>query len=116
MLPQRVHEEGGYRKKGKTPEQTQAILEGAEALIDAGVFAIILESVTPSASREITAAIPVPTIGIGCGEATCDGEIAVVTDLLGSYPWFVPPFAQPEANLSSDISAAARKYISRVRG
>jgi 3-methyl-2-oxobutanoate hydroxymethyltransferase len=116
MLPQRVLEEGGYHKKGKTPEQTQAILEGAEALIAAGVFAIILESVTPSASREITAAIPVPTIGIGCGEATCDGEIAVVTDLLGSYPWFVPPFAQPEANLSGDISAAARKYIARVRG
>jgi 3-methyl-2-oxobutanoate hydroxymethyltransferase len=116
MLPQRVLEEGGYHKKGKTPEQTQAILEGAEALIDAGVFAIILESVTPSASREITAAIPVLTIGIGCGDSTCDGEIAVVTDLLGSYPWFVPPFAQPEANLSGGISAAARKYIARVRG
>ena len=115
MLPQRVHEEGGYRKKGKTPEQTQAILEGAEALIDAGVFAIILESVTPSASREITAAISVPTIGIGCGDGSCDGEIAVVTDLLGSYPWFVPPFARPEANLSGDISEAARKYIQRIR-
>jgi len=116
MLPQRVLEEGGYHKKGKTPEQTQAILEGAEALIAAGVFAIILESVTPSASREITAAIQVPTIGIGCGDATCDGEIAVVTGLLGSYPWFVPPFAKPEANLSGDISAAAGKFVARVRG
>lgn len=116
MLPQRVLEEGGYHKKGKTPEQTRAILEGAESLIEAGVFAIILESVTPSASREITAAISVPTIGIGCGEGTCDGEIAVVTDLLGSFPWFVPPFAQPEANLSGETSAAARKYIARVCG
>ena len=76
----------------------------------------MLESVTPSASREITAAIPVPTIGIGCGDGTCDGEIAVVTDLLGSYPWFVPPFAKPEADLSGSISAAVRKYIARVRG
>lgn len=115
MLPQRVLEEGGYHKKGKTPEQTQAILEGAEALIDAGVFAIVLESVTPSASREITAAISVPTIGIGCGEGTCDGEIAVVTDLLGSFPWFIPPFAKPEADLAGATSAAAAKYIARVR-
>ena len=99
-----------------TEEQAKAILEGAEALIAAGVFAIILESVTPAASREITAAIPVPTIGIGCGESTCDGEIAVITDLLGSFPWFVPPFAKPEANLAADTIDAGRKYIERVRG
>ena len=115
MLPQRVIEEGGYRKKGKTPEQTRTIMEGAEALIDAGVFAIVLESVTPAAAEKITHEIAIPTIGIGCGEGTCDGEIAVVTDLLGSYPWFVPPFAKPEANLSGETSKAAAAYISRVR-
>ena len=115
MLPQRVLEEGGYHKKGKTPEQTRAILEGAEALISAGVFAIILESVTPAASREITAAIAVPTIGIGCGDGTCDGEIAVATYLLGSFPWFVPPFAKPEADLAAATTAAAKRYIARVR-
>ncbi len=116
MLPQRVLEEGGYHKKGKTPAQIRAILEGAEALIDAGVFAIILESVTPASSREITAAISVPTIGIGCGEGTCDGEIAVITDLLGSFPWFVPPFAKPETDVAGATIAAARKYVSRVSG
>lgn len=115
MLPQRVLEEGGYHKKGKTPEQTQAILDGAHALIDAGVFAIILESVTPAAAKIITETISVPTIGIGCGESTCDGEITVITDLLGSFPWFVPPFAKPEANLSNSILDAAKKYIARVR-
>jgi 3-methyl-2-oxobutanoate hydroxymethyltransferase len=115
MLPQRVLEEGGYHKKGKTPEQTQAILDGAHALISAGVFAIILESVTPVAAKIITQSISVPTIGIGCGESTCDGEIAVITDLLGSFPWFVPPFAKSEANLSISILDAAAKYIARVR-
>lgn len=115
MLPQRVLEEGGYHKKGKTPEQTQAILDGANALIDAGVFAIVLESVAPAAARIITQTISVPTIGIGCGESTCDGEIAVITDLLGSFPWFVPPFAKPEANLANSILDAAAKYIARVR-
>jgi len=115
MLPQRVIEEGGYHKKGKTPQQTRDILDGAKALIEAGAFAIVLESVTPAAAAEITAAISVPTIGIGCGEATCDGEIAVVTDLLGSYPWFVPPFAKPETDLASATTQAAKKYIARVR-
>lgn len=116
MLPQRVLEEGGYRKKGKTPEQTREILAGATALIEAGAFAIVLESLTPCSAEKITASIAVPTIGIGCGETTCDGEIAVVTDLLGSYPWFTPPFAKPEANLSQNTRAAATAYISRVRG
>ena len=114
MLPQRVLEEGGYHKKGKTPEQTEALRQGAQALIDAGVFAIVFESVIPETARQLTAALAVPTIGIGCGDHTCDGEVAVVTDLLGSYPWFVPPFARPEADLASTIRSAADRYLSRV--
>ena len=116
VLPQSVLEEGGYHKKGKSPEEMQAILEGAEALIEAGVFAIVLESVTPRAAEMITRSISVPTIGIGCGKGTCDGEIAVITDLLGSFPWFVPPFARPEADLSGETSRAVAAYISRVKG
>ena len=116
MLPQRVLEEGGYRKKGKTPEQADAILEDAQALIDAGVSAIVLESVVPATARMISEKVPVPTIGIGCGEETCDGEVAVVTDLLGSYPWFVPPFARPEADVAEVIRDAVAKYVARVTG
>lgn len=115
MLPQRVIEEGGYHKKGKTPEQSNALREGAQALIDAGVFAIILESVIPTTARELTASLSVPTIGIGCGGHTCDGEIAVITDVLGSFPWFVPPFAKPEADLAKSIRHAASCYIARVQ-
>ncbi len=115
MLPQQVLEEGGYHKKGKTPEQTRALIEGAQALVEAGVFAIVLESVAAPAAREITAFISVPTIGIGCGENSCDGEIAVISDLLGSFPWFVPPFAKPEANLAAISTAAAEAYLKRVK-
>lgn len=114
MLPQRVLEEGGYRKKGKTAEQAEAILEDAVALIDAGVSAIVLESVVPATARMISEKVSVPTIGIGCGEDTCDGEVAVVTDLLGSYPWFVPPFARPEADVAAVIRDAVMKYVARV--
>lgn len=116
MLPQRVLEEGGYHKKGKTPEQTQALLEGAEAIIAAGVFAIVLESIIPETAKLLTTSISVPTIGIGCGVGNCDGEVAVLTDLLGSYPWFVPPFAKPEANLADITRQAVMRYISRVAG
>lgn len=115
MLPQRVLEEGGYHKKGRTPEQVEALHEGADALVRAGVFAIVLESVVPEVAAELTTILPVPTIGIGCGETTCDGEVAVVTDLLGSYPWFVPPFARPEADVASAIRAAAASYVKRIR-
>jgi 3-methyl-2-oxobutanoate hydroxymethyltransferase len=114
MLPQRVLEEGGYRKKGKTPEQTEAIREGAQALIDAGVSAIVFESIIPETARLLSGSLAVPTIGIGCGDHTCDGEVAVVTDLLGSYPWFVPPFAKPEASIAQVIREAVARYVARV--
>jgi len=114
MLPQRVIEEGGYHKKGKTPEQIEAIREGAEAIIDAGVFAIVFESIIPETARLLSASISVPTIGIGCGHRNCDGEIAVLTDLLGSYPWFVPPFAKPEADVAAITRAAVARYVARV--
>jgi len=114
MLPQSVVEEGGYHKTGKTPDQAAELLAGAQALVAAGVCAIVLESVVAATARLITEQIAVPTIGIGSGEGTCDGEVAVVTDLLGSFPWFVPPFARPEANLADATREAAAKYLARV--
>jgi 3-methyl-2-oxobutanoate hydroxymethyltransferase len=64
----------------------------------------------------LTQQLSVPTIGIGCGVNTCDGEVAVVTDLLGSYPWFVPPFAKPEADVAAAVRDAVAKYVARVTG
>jgi 3-methyl-2-oxobutanoate hydroxymethyltransferase len=116
MLPQHVIEEGGYRKKGKTPAAAEQLLADAHALEQAGACALVLESIVPQVAAQVTSAIRIPTIGIGCGEITCDGEVAVITDLLGSYPWFVPPFAKPEADLATHIMNAARAYQQRVRG
>jgi len=115
MLPQRVKEEGGYKKKGKSEAEVEAILEGALALQEAGCFAIVLESVLPSVSRSITTALDIPTIGIGCGEKTCDGEIAVITDVIGSYPWFVPPFATARADVASEITKAVQGYLEAMQ-
>ena len=114
MLPQRVLTEGGYRKKGKTPEQAADLMAGAHALVDAGVFSIVLESVIPATAAQLTRDLLVPTIGIGSGGPTCDGEVAVITDVLGSFPWFVPPFAKPEADLAGMTREAVRRYVERV--
>lgn len=111
MLPQRVKEEGGYKKKGKSDSEVEALFEGALALQDAGCFAIVLESVIPDVATRLTKALDIPTIGIGCGGQTCDGEIAVITDVIGSYPWFVPPFAKQRANIAEETSRAVREFL-----
>jgi 3-methyl-2-oxobutanoate hydroxymethyltransferase len=116
MLPQRVKEEGGYKKKGKTDQETRDLLEGALALQDAGISALVLESVLPEPARHLTDLLDVPTIGIGCGQGNCDGEIAVITDVIGSYPWFVPPFATPRADVASEITRAVKGYLDALTG
>jgi 3-methyl-2-oxobutanoate hydroxymethyltransferase len=115
MLPQRVKEEGGYTKKGKTDNETQSILEGAFALQEAGVFAIVLESILPKAARLLTEKLDVPTIGIGCGDNNCDGEIAVITDVIGSFPWFLPPFATQRGDVAIEITKAVKAYLNDLR-
>jgi len=115
MLPQRVLEEGGYKKKGKNQNEVQHLLDGAKALQEIGISALVLESVTPEAAQLVTDSLDIPTIGIGCGGKTCDGEIAVVTDLLGSYPWFVPSFAQAEAQQAESTRHAVQAYQKRIQ-
>lgn len=115
MLPQRVKEEGGYKKKGKSDFEIETLLEGALALQESGCFGIVLESVIPNASRQLTDQLDIPTIGIGCGEGNCDGEIAVITDVTGAYPWFVPPFATPRADLAGQTTEAVKAYLAAMK-
>ncbi len=115
MLPQSVKEEGGYKKKGKNQDETQALLIGALALQEAGASAIVLESVLPKAALLLSKSLEIPTIGIGCGEESCDGEIAVITDVIGSYPWFIPPFATPRADVAGEIEKAVQAYLHALK-
>ncbi len=115
MLPQSVKEEGGYKKKGKTSEQAEGLLADALALEEAGACAIVLESMVPEVARRITRAVRASTIGIGAGPDT-DGQVLVTPDILGSYPWFRPPFAKARADLAGETLRAVREYIAEVRG
>jgi len=115
MLPQHVREQGGYKVKGKTQSEAEALIADAKAVEKAGAFSVVLEIVVPEIAKQITNAIGIPTIGIGSGEQ-CDGQILVTHDLIGLFPWFTPKFVSPEARVADEIRKAARAFIERTRG
>src|SRR5213076_624706 len=114
MLPQSVRKEGGYRIKGRTQSEAEALLADARAVEKAGAFSVVLEIVLADVAKQITNAIGIPTIGIGSGEH-CDGQILVTHDLIGLFPWFTPKFVSPEARMSEEIRRAARAFIEKTR-
>lgn len=114
LTPQSVHAMGGFKVQGKDEEAAERVLEGARALDDAGAYAIVLEAIPPDLAEEITAAVSVPTIGIGAGPA-CDGQVLVCYDLLGMYPDLQPKFAKRFAEVGEQIMAATRSYVGEVR-
>src|SRR5260370_34838262 len=102
MLPQHVREQGGYKVKGKTQSEAEALIVDAKAVEKAGAFSVVLEIVVPEIAKQITNAIGIPTIGIGSGEQ-CDGQILVTHDLIGLFPGFTPKFVSPEAGVAYEI-------------
>jgi len=115
MLPQSVREEGGYKVKGRTQGEAEALIADAQAVERAGAFAVVLEIVIADLAKKITNAVEIPTIGIGSGEY-CDGQILVTHDLIGLFPWFTPKFVSPEARVADEIRKATRAFIERTRG
>jgi len=114
MLPQSVREEGGYKVKGRTKSEAEALMRDGQAVENAGVFAVVLEIVNPEVARQITDTLKIPTIGIGSGE-DCDGQILVTHDLIGLFPWFTPKFVSPEARVADEIRKAVQIFIARTR-
>jgi len=113
MLPQHVHEEGGYRIKGKKGTEHPDLLADADALVAAGAFAIVLELVAPPVAKEISRRIPLPTIGIGAGP-NCDGQILVTPDLLGMLPWFSLKHVKPKLNAAEQMRAVIQEWKKSV--
>lgn len=113
LTPQSVHRMGGFKVQGKRRAQWAALEDDADALVEAGCFALVLEGMAAELAARITARIPIPTIGIGASPA-CDGQILVAEDMLGltdSPPRFVKTFA----DLGAEIAAAAQSYAEDVR-
>jgi 3-methyl-2-oxobutanoate hydroxymethyltransferase len=114
LTPQSINQLGGFKVMGKTPDAAALLLEDARALDEAGVFAIVLECVPEPLSRIITEKVAAPTIGIGAGKY-CDGQVQVISDLLGLYTDFVPKHAKQYVQLSKSIRKATSDYISEVQ-
>ncbi|MDY6783570.1 MAG: 3-methyl-2-oxobutanoate hydroxymethyltransferase [Cyanobacteriota bacterium] len=112
LTPQSVHRLG-YKQQGKTTEEADRILNEAIALWEAGVFAIVLEHIPSTLAAQITAKLPIPTIGIGAGRE-CDGQVLVTADLLGLSPK-QPPFAPAYADLRGVIAGAVQSFSTDVR-
>jgi 3-methyl-2-oxobutanoate hydroxymethyltransferase len=114
LTPQSVHAMGGFKVQGKERGAAQALLEDAQALVEAGVFSIVLEGVPDVVARSITEAVPVPTIGIGAGRH-CDGQVLVLHDLLGLQDGIRPKFVRRYASLKADGVAAIVAFAADVR-
>lgn len=113
LTPQSFHRMGGYKVQGRK-EQADRILEDAYAVQKAGAFAVVLEGIPAKLAAEITAALTIPTIGIGAGPA-CDGQVLVIHDILGLCEKYSPKFVKHYAELGPIISDAVKRYVAEVR-
>jgi 3-methyl-2-oxobutanoate hydroxymethyltransferase len=111
LTPQSLHQLGGYRVQGRS--DGDAILEAALALEKSGAFAIVLELVPAELAARITAALSIPTIGIGAGVG-CDAQVLVWTDMVGLTK-SAPKLAKSYRDLRSEILGAAREFADEVR-
>ncbi len=114
LTPQSVNAMGGYRVQGKKVHAAYEMISDAQALADAGVFAIVLEGVPDRVAQIVTAEVPVPTIGIGAG-AGCDGQVLVLHDILGlGGGEYLPKFVRSYASLADDAVDALKRFFADV--
>jgi 3-methyl-2-oxobutanoate hydroxymethyltransferase len=114
LTPQSKHQLGGFKARGKAAEEARKLVNDARILEEAGAFAIVLECTPALLSKLITQKLIIPTIGIGAGP-DCDGQVQVVSDMLGLYTDFVPRHAKQYARLAGKIKDAVSSYISEVK-
>jgi 3-methyl-2-oxobutanoate hydroxymethyltransferase len=113
LVPQAIHQLGGYRVMGRTQDEADRLVEDALALEQAGAFAIVLECIPEEVAAAVTAKLTIPTIGIGAGPH-CDGQVLVSYDAFGLYDQMAPKFVKQYAHLGDEMIAAAKQYIAEV--
>ena len=114
LTPQSVNQFGGFKVQGKTPAAAVQLMHDAQALEQAGAFAIVLETIPAPLAELLTQRVSVPTIGIGAG-AGCDGQVQVFHDMLGMFDAFTPKHAKRYADVGEAIRDAVRRYAEEVR-
>ena len=114
LTPQSINQLGGYKAQGKTSETAKKLMDDALALEQAGAFAVVLETVPTPLATLISQKLIIPTIGIGAGPG-CDGQVQVVTDMLGASGGYIPKHAKQYARLSHIMKNAFLEYQSEVK-
>ncbi|MDX2060933.1 MAG: 3-methyl-2-oxobutanoate hydroxymethyltransferase [Gemmatimonadales bacterium] len=114
FTPQSVHQLGGFKIQGKQADAAARLVEDAKALEQAGAFAMVLELMPGPVAKSVTAAVGIPTIGIGAGP-DCDGQVLVLHDMLGLNEGFTPKFLKRYAELGQEARAAIGRFGEEVR-
>lgn len=114
LTPQAVHTAGGYRVQGREAAAAERLLADARALQDAGASAVVLELIPRGLAAQVSAALAIPTIGIGAGPE-CDGQVLVLHDLLGLNEGFSPKFLRRYAELAPLVRDAVGRFGDDVR-
>ena len=114
LTPQSVHQLGGFKVQGKEEAAAKKLVEDAQAIAEAGAFAVVLECVPAVLAEMISKKLPIPTIGIGAG-AGCDGQVLVYQDMFGLFDGFTPKFVKKYKTLYKDVVEGAEAYVSEVK-
>ena len=113
MTLQSVNAFGGFKVQAKTENAARLLIEEAQAVEEAGAFAVVMECVPARLASLVTEKIHIPTIGIGAGDG-CDGQVLVYADMLGMFSDFVPKFVKQYAQVGDIMKEAIRSYIDEV--
>jgi len=114
LMPQKVKAAGQFKSKGHSDTERRRIIKDAQAIAEAGAFAIVVEGVVETVAAELTEKVPVSTIGIGAS-AACDGQILVTEDMTGMFDTFKPKFVKRYAELGKLMEEAVIAYADDVR-
>jgi len=115
LTPQSSGQLGGHKAQGRTLDAAKLVVEDARALYEAGVQLLLVEAVPPEVAGFIRAELPIPVLGIGAGEDV-DGQLLIVSDVLGTFQAFTPKFVKKYADLAGVATSALTDYVKDVRG
>ena len=113
LTPQSSSSLGGFKAQGRTADDAMATIEDARAVYEAGAFALLVEAVPPEVTKIIADELPIPVYSIGAGY--CDGQLMIVSDMLGIFQAFTPKFVKKYAQIGSEMSKAFEAYVADVR-
>lgn len=114
LTPQSSGQLGGHKAQGRTVESAQLVIEDALAIEEAGVHMLLLEAVPPEVAEFITKKLSIPVLSIGAGPE-CDGQVLIVSDMIGQFQAFTPKFVKKYANIAEVVTAAMKEYVNDVR-